>query len=152
METTIRFNPKPRRELKRFFRFAVVGLSGTLLDFIVLNFLKIVFGLPTLPANVISYSCGIINNYFLNRFWTYAEVKEKNQAARFWQFTLVSLLGLLLNNLLMWGLEKPFGLLLNNPAQGYLPAKIVATAVVVFWNYYVNRYWTFKDADAPRRT
>ena len=30
-------------------------------------------------------------------------------------------------------------------AYGYIPAKMVTTGVVLFWNYFVNRNWTYRD-------
>jgi putative flippase GtrA len=41
--------------------------------------------------------------------------------------------------------------LLGFPAffvRGYIPAKMIATIVVLFWNFFVNRYWTYSDVDA----
>ncbi|HEX2913823.1 MAG TPA: GtrA family protein [Chloroflexia bacterium] len=133
-------------EVARFLRFSVVGLSSTLLDFSVLSGLKSLFGWPTLPANIISYSCGMILSYLLNRSWVYT--RESNQANRkqFLQFILVSLIGLLLNNLLLLFFEIPAGIFMGNSQYAFLPAKIGATTVVMLWNFLANRYWTFKDA------
>ncbi len=133
------------KETQRFLRFAVVGLSGTLLDFLVLTFLKEVVHLPTLPANTISYSCGTINNFILNRLWTFPEAREKHVAHQFVQFVVISLVGLALNDLLVTLLEDPLGLLLGSLERGYLPAKLVATGVVLVWNFLGNRVWTFRE-------
>lgn len=48
-----------------------------------------------------------------------------------------------LNNTIVVVLEAPLGLFLSQPDYGYLPAKVIATGVVVFWNYFANRYWMF---------
>jgi putative flippase GtrA len=61
------------------------------------------------------------------------------------KFTAVSLIGLALSNLILLSLESPLGLMLGHPAWGYLPAKVLATGVVLFWNYFANRAWTFKQ-------
>jgi len=58
------------------------------------------------------------------------------------QFVLVSLVEFALNNAMVMVLEAPLCLLLRQPDYGYLPAKVIATGVVVFWNYFANRYWT----------
>ncbi len=130
-------------EFGRFIRFAVVGLSGTLLDLIILTALKFFFHWPTLPANIVSYSCGIINNYLLNCFWVYPEARVNNSLTRLAQFILVSLSGLILNNVLVLALEAPLGKLIASSANAYLPAKILATGVVLVWNFLINRLWTF---------
>jgi len=137
----------PRRltlspELTRFTRFLTVGALGTLLDFSLLTALKSI-GLPTLIANSLSFTAGLTNNYILNSRWTFMG-QTQNRWRQFIQFALVSLIGLALNNGIVLALEIPFGLLINHPAWGYLPAKVSATGLVVFWNYFANRYWTFK--------
>jgi len=50
-----------------------------------------------------------------------------------------------LNNLIVLSFEGVLGRLLGQPEWGYLPAKVIATGVVVFWNYFANRTWTFKS-------
>ena len=113
------------------------------MDFTLLTALKLV-GLPTLPANSLSFSAGVVNNFILNRRWTFADVARSPWGRQLLQFTLVSLVGLVMNNALVLLLENPLGILVNQPELGYVPAKIVATGVVVFWNYLANRTWTFR--------
>lgn len=141
--TTILTRPTIKPELVIFFRFMAVGLLGTLIDFGLLTILKLA-GFPTLLANSLSFSSGIVNNYILNQRWTFADSRKASSWGLFIQFSLVSLIGLLLNNGIVLALEGPLGKLLDAPAWGYLPAKLAATGVVVFWNYFANRYWTFR--------
>ena len=133
------------KEFQRFTRFLTVGAVGTFLDFSLLSLLK-VFGLPTLVANSLSFSAGVVNNFTWNRLWTFADAKQAGWQRQLAQFLLVSLVGLALNNAIVLLLEVPLGVLLRHPDYGYLPAKLIATGVIVFWNYFVNRYWTFRSA------
>jgi len=135
----------PSKELTRFARFLTVGALGTALDFGLLALLKLT-GLPTLPANSISFSAGVINNYIWNSRWTFSDRRNGRWQAQFLQFMLVSLVGLVINNAIILLLEVPLGTLIGNADLGYAPAKIVATGVVVFWNYFANRNWTFKSS------
>jgi putative flippase GtrA len=121
----------------------VVGAGGTIIDFALLSLLKLL-GLPTLPANTLSYLAGVINNFYWNRRWTFSENRERPWNKQFVQFLVVSLVGLLINDGLIVLLEAPFNLWVGR--WGYLPAKAAATLVVVFWNYCANRFWTFKSA------
>ena len=74
------------------------------------------------------------------------------------QFAMVSVIGLLLNNAIFIILKDPFDYLLGQMAgspeavRGYIPAKMIATIIVLFWNYFANRYWTFRDVDSRRKT
>ena len=130
-------------ELTRFARFLTVGALGTALDFGLLAALKFA-GLPTLPANSISFTAGVANNFTWNSRWTFADRRNANWQAQFFQFLMVSLVGLALNNAIVLLLEAPLGALIQNPDLGYAPAKFVATGAVVFWNYFANRNWTFR--------
>ncbi len=131
------------KEIQRFSRFLAVGAVGTFLDFSLLTLLKLA-GLPTLFANTFSFTAGLINNFTWNRLWTFHDATQADWRRQLVQFTMVSLVGLALNNAILLWLEMPLGQLLGQPAWGYVPAKVAATAVVVFWNYFANRKWTFK--------
>lgn len=126
---------KERFNFGQFGRFALVGVLGTGLDMGLLLLLTAA-GVPTLPANVLSYSSGIANNYYWNRRWTFSSGKRQNWIPQLAQFTLVSLAGLGLNSLIVVGLEARVGLMV---------AKLLATAAVLFWNYNANRLWTFGE-------
>lgn len=130
-------------EVLRFMRFAAVGGIGTVVDFSALILLKEAIGLPLLLANSLSYLAGVGNNFTLNRAWTYPEARHKALWRQFIQFLLISTAGLLLNSLIVNLLAEPLGTLLNLPDTGYLAAKVLATGLVVFWNFTANRLWTF---------
>jgi putative flippase GtrA len=134
----------PKQEVTRFARFLTVGAVGTLLDFGILTLLKL-SGMPTLFANSLSFTAGLLNNFTWNRLWTFSDTNKMDWRKQLTQFTLVSLAGLALNNLIVLSLEGVLGALLDQPNWGYLPAKVIATGIVVFWNYFANRTWTFKN-------
>lgn len=132
-----------RQEMQRLSRFIAVGAVGTVLDFSLLTMLKLA-GLPTLLANSLSFTAGLLNNFTWNRLWTFNDGARTDWRKQFAQFSLVSLFGLALNNLIVLSLEGFLGNILGQPEWGYLPAKVIATGVVVFWNYFANRTWTFR--------
>lgn len=146
--TRFGINPK---EAERFSKFLVVGTIGFVVDFGTLTLLKELFQTPTLIANTISFTMAVVSNFTLNRYWTYPDSREKNLGSQLGQFAVVSIIGLLINNTLLWLLETPFDSLLDTigifVGKGYIPAKMVATVVVLFWNFFVNRYWTYNDVD-----
>lgn len=136
-------NSFSNKEMQRISRFLAVGGVGTILDFSLLTLLKLA-GLPTLFANSLSFTAGLLNNFTWNRLWTFNDGVQTDWRRQFAQFTLISLFGLALNNLIVLSLENVLGNILGQPEWGYLPAKVIATGVVVFWNYFANRMWTFK--------
>ena len=92
----------------------------------------------------------VISNFTLNRYWTYPESRSKRKRVQLPQFALVSIIGLLINNLIFALTTPLFDQLLSMifdqpPVGGYIPAKMLATIVVLFWNFFVNRYWTYSN-------
>jgi putative flippase GtrA len=145
-----RFGINPK-EAERFFKFLIVGTIGFVVDFGTLTLLKEVFHWPTLVANTCSFSAAVISNFTFNRYWTYPDSRAKSLTAQLGQFALVNVVGLVINNTLLFLLESPFDSLMSSidllGGRGYIPAKAVATIVVLFWNFFVNRYWTYNDVD-----
>jgi putative flippase GtrA len=129
----------------QFIKFLIVGASGTLIDYLILILLKS-FNWQTLIANTLSFSAGLLNNYYWNGRWTFNESIRKSSLEQFSQFTVISLVGLGLNTAIVLLLEIPLGVILGKPESGYIPAKAFATAVVLFWNYLANRHWTFNPS------
>ncbi len=58
-------------------RFAAIGALNTALDFIILNFITKTFdigaGLPLGVLNVLSFSAAVIQSYFWNKAWAFAQ-------------------------------------------------------------------------------
>lgn len=159
-----RFGIKPK-EAERFAKFMVVGTLGFIIDFGTLTILIEVVDLPGLiaentqfsetvgliVANTISFTLAVVSNFSFNRYWTYPESRDRRKRVQLPQFGLVSVIGLLINNAIFalttplfdWLLAGMDFLPIN--VDGYVPAKMLATVVVLFWNFFVNRYWTFGD-------
>lgn len=152
-----------RQELVRFLKFCVVGTIGTAIDFGILNLLYNVLGLSQVFSNVVSVSAATVNNYTWSRFWVYPETKHQQGGRKFVQFVIVSLIALGLNTGILWVTDHWFlgelGLFggLVAPVAGWVGmehsvlssngAKVIATGIVLFWNFFANRMWTFRDVD-----
>jgi len=131
------------KELKRFLKFAIVGTSGAVVDFGILNLLHLAFGFSKFWANTCSFTLAVFNNFTWNRLWTFPESRERPLKSQLGQFALVNVAGLAINQVVFLGLDKYlftpwFGRL------GYNLAKAVAIIVVLFWNFGINRIWTYR--------
>ena len=131
-----------RKEATRFLRFAVVGTVGAVVDFGILNLLILHFGVPKPWANTVSFSAAVCSNFLWNRLWTYPETRGDALLPQLSQFVLVNLIGLGINQTIFLSLDRwAFD---HWGALGYNAAKVLATAVVLFWNFGVNRLWTYR--------
>lgn len=136
----------------RALRFLVVGAIGTGIDITLFVVLHTAFGIPNLPANVVSYSAGILNNYLLHRHWTFAAASWKSFGLQFCQFLVVSVSALILNTALVLALSDPLTDLLGADNYPNVVAKLLATGVAVGWNFIVNANWTFRPAPKGSRS
>ena len=133
-----------RKEIKRFVKFASVGALGSITDFAILNILIQVFDTPLVVANACSFTAAVIQNFTLNRLWTFKDSTNPNVLGQFAQYFVINIGGLLLNNLLIWVFEPIFASIISDDLA-YLPAKVVASLVAVIFNFLANRYVTFRD-------
>jgi putative flippase GtrA len=133
-------NPK---EIRRFVKFGIVGAVGAVIDFGLLNLLRGVFGWDLVWANTVSVSAAIISNFIWNRLWTFPESRARKKRKQLPQFTLVNLIGLLINNVIVVGIDALLVPHIGEPLS-YNIAKVLAIGVVLFWNFGINRLWTYR--------
>jgi putative flippase GtrA len=143
-------------ERSRFLKFAAVGAIGSIMDFGVMNLLVALAGMSLVAAGTVSFICAVISNFLWNRFWTYPESRSKHVARQLVQFGLVNALGLGIRlPILHFGepvLDQLFEgsvRLSSGAAQliGHNVTLATAIAIVMLWNFFVNRYWTYNDID-----
>lgn len=114
-------------------RFAGVGALNTILDILVLKALTLA-GMAVWIATAIGYICGWTNGFFMSSRYVF---KTKASGARYAKYGLVSFGGLLLTELIINILHvRVFHIEL-------LLAKLIAVAVVFFWNYTLSKVWAF---------
>ncbi|MFA6307386.1 MAG: GtrA family protein [Patescibacteria group bacterium] len=116
-------------------KYASVGAISGILDFGTLFILTEFAGLHYLISATISFIIGGSTNYWLNKRWTFKSNGQHRKQLPI--FFVLATLGLIINNNIMYiSVEK---LELH-----YLWAKFLAAAIVTFWNFFGNRYLTFR--------
>lgn len=71
-------SPSPeKKSTLQFIKFALIGVSNTLVDYGVTFALNVAFGLFVL-ARIIGYICGVANSYFWNSRWTFREERRRD--------------------------------------------------------------------------
>lgn len=127
-------------ELLKAAKFAVVGVANTLIDYGVFVLLAQVLGVNVYLAQVVSYSCGILNSYIFNRSWTF------RSQSRFFSPTLVRFLAL---NLAMLGISTGLLALFLHLGLPKLLAKAATVGVTMVLGFGANRLWVFRPQKAP---
>lgn len=190
-----RYGGNKPKELERFLKFAIVGVSGAVVDLGILTVLQMTIlppaayvalpldfnltGLPIdfnvsatpLDANValattIAFVSAVISNFIWTTRWVYPE--SRGQLRRqLVQFVSISVVGWLARTLWITLTYVSIGSLISPALQpliqifqpsyvvnsvsekglGSIVAQLIAMVFVMLWNFFANRYWTFKDVD-----
>ena len=134
----------------------MVGAIGAVVDFGVFNLLRGVVGVPAAIAQAISFSAAVVSNFLWNRYWTYPDSRSKPVGRQAFQFLLVSVIGLAIRTG-VFVLVQP---VMIGFAEALLPheasssqaiaigenlALVIAVIFVLFWNFVINRVWTYSD-------
>lgn len=128
----IRVNAKQEKLLIQIFKFGIVGGIAFVIDYLSLIICKEVFHLNTLLAAAIAFTISVIYNYLASIKWVFDVNKEKDSKTNFIIFIVLSIVGLIITEIIMW-----FGTDVLNIS--YLIIKIVATAVVMVFNFITRK-------------
>ena len=166
MSQLITFAKTNRKEFKRFSKFLIVGITGFVVDFGTFNLLYKALNFPPVLAQAVSFTLAAINNFIWNRYWTYPDSRSKPILRQFGMFFVLSAIGL--------AIRTPIFSLMNDPAKAivaslpdgpfagllnfavntvhltteqlaYNGALAIAVLVVLFWNFFSNRFLTYGD-------
>ncbi|MFZ5892876.1 MAG: glycosyltransferase [Myxococcota bacterium] len=131
----------------RFLRFALVGLSGVLVDTTVLYLLsdptQLGFGLTRSKA--VAAEIAILNNFLWNDVWTFSDAQGRRTSPvlrRLLKFNIVCGMGLVLNVILL-------NVLYNFAHVNRYIANLIAIAAVTLWNYWINMKISWGMARTP---
>ena len=125
-----------RRGVRQFVKFGVVGFSGLAVNFLVSHAIQKSY--PAFPWSgdfAIGFMAGAVSNWYLNRIWTFRSSAHPAREAV--QFLTVSAISLGVGQLFF--LFRPFG---NHFSYTWA----AATGAGIFVNFFLNKYWTFKNA------
>jgi len=116
------------------FRFTLVGLLNTLVDFGLFNLLVVLLADPSgatlLACNAAAFLAANLCSYFCNRSWTFGRSTPAS-VREYGAYLAISLVGLLLNTLVLW-------LLTGGAVESFWQlnlAKAAATVVSMVWNF-----------------
>ena len=144
------------KERTRFLKFAVVGATGSVVDIGIMNLMTRLFHLPLVAAGSISFVCAVTSNFIGNRYWTYPDSRSRPLAHQLGMFFLVNAIGIAIRIPILKYLEPPLAGFFQSMAHlTYEVADtlaknatlIFAIGVVMLWNFFVNRYWTYNDVE-----
>ena len=128
----LKFKEKTKNLLLQMFKFLLVGGLAFVIDYVTLIICKEVFKIDVLISAAIAFTVSVIFNYILSVKWVFDVDKNKSEKKNFIIFIVFSVIGLGLTELIMW-----FGVDILNIS--YLIVKIIATAIVMVFNFVTRK-------------
>ena len=126
-------------EYKRLGKFITVGLSGVVVNELVLLLVKVFTAWNQYVRQIPGIEASIITNFLFNDIFTFAD-RRSGKASSFWgrllRFYLVALAGAVIQ----WGIST---LLMNQGMNDYL-ALFIAIVISFIWNYFLSTIWAWR--------
>lgn len=117
-------------------RFGFVGGTAFLIDAGILYILTEFFDIHYLIANVISFAISTIYNYILSILFVF-DTKKKGGGLQATVFVILSIVGLMISQLLMWIFVDLFFI-------STIIAKIISTIIVMCFNFITRKFFLEK--------
>ena len=121
--------------MRQFVKFAIVGASGMVVNFLVAHVLERTTTLSWFADFAIGFMLGGVSNYIFNRLWTFGS--RRNPFVEGFQFLTVSAIALIVGKIV-------FVLAGNAHFTHFTVTWFVATLSGTFVNFFMNKYWTFR--------
>lgn len=141
---------------RRFVKFCIVGTSSTfilmLVESVAVRVLHGAWTSPHIPtwklllASSLGFAAAVVNGFVWNRRWTFRQHGTPGAAGQFLFFVVFNLVGLALNNALLYLFYTKLRLFAGVPFR-HLACQLMATVCVVAWNFFANSRWTFAPRD-----
>lgn len=107
-------------------------------------------------AGTLSFVIAVISNFLWNRYWTYPDSRSKPLVRQFIQFFFVNLSGIVIRIPILTFTHQPFARLIQTTVPAFTSqaerlgsnmALALAVGIVLFWNFFINRFWTYNDVE-----
>ncbi|WP_293739941.1 GtrA family protein [uncultured Parabacteroides sp.] len=121
--------------LIQLIRYTIVGGLAFIVDFGLLFILTEYLGLHYIVSATCSFLAGLLVNYYISTAWVF-ESTIKSKQIEFTFFALIGVVGLGLNNLLIWIFTEKCHIY-------YMFSKLITAVLVYLWNFLGRKYLVF---------
>lgn len=123
--------------IEQFLKFGVVGTIAFLIDYGVLMLLSQAFGMDPVLSASISFVVSVIFNYVASMRFVFTRRDDLRRRREFIIFVVLSVVGLVINEIIMAAGVAVLG----DSALMVTITKLVATAIVMVWNFFSRKKW-----------
>jgi putative flippase GtrA len=132
-----------RKLIEQILKFGVVGFLAFLIDYGILMLLSQVFGIDPVIAAAISFIISLVFNYLASMRYVFSHRDDMSSSHEFVLFLGLSVVGLAINEAIIWIGTT----ILGTSGLMVTITKVVATAVVMVWNFVSRKRWLDGGSD-----
>ena len=121
-----------KRLIEQIMKFGVVGFICFGIDYGLMILLTEAAGISYLVSSGLSFSISVIVNYTLSLKFVFETNQENNKIVEFLVFIILSVIGLGINQVLMWVCVDKFHIF-------YMISKVGVTGVVMVYNFVTRK-------------
>ena len=126
-----------KKLIEQILKFGVVGIIATVIDFGVLYVLSQPLGMDPVISAGISFCVSLLFNYVASMRYVFTHREDMSRSREFVIFLVLSLIGLAINEAIMAAGVAVLG----NSALAVMGTKVLATAIVMVWNFVSRKKW-----------
>ena len=126
-----------KKLIEQILKFGVVGIIATVIDFGVLYILSQPLGMDPVVSAGISFCVSLLFNYVASMRYVFTHREDMSRSREFVIFLVLSLIGLAINEAIMAAGVAVLG----NSALAVMGTKVLATAIVMVWNFVSRKKW-----------
>lgn len=126
-----------KKLIEQILKFGVVGIIATGIDFGVLYVLSQPLGMDPVISAGISFCVSLVFNYVASMRYVFTHREDMSRSREFVIFLVLSLIGLAINEAIMAAGVAVLG----NSALAVMGTKVLATAIVMVWNFVSRKKW-----------
>ena len=131
-----------KRLIEQLFKFGVVGILAFLIDYGLMVLLTECFSVDYLLSATISFTVSVVFNYVASMRYVFRHREGLSRRREFVIFVVLSVIGLLLNDLFMW-------LGTDVASIDYRITKIAVTVLVAVYNFVTRKVFLDAGNEGP---
>ncbi|MDJ0764500.1 MAG: GtrA family protein [Myxococcota bacterium] len=134
---------KSDNTLIQLFRYFFVGGGAFVVDFSILYLCTEYAHIDYLISAAIAFLAGLTVNFFISIIWVFSKSNINNRAAEFILFGVIGVVGLGLNECIIWLFTEVFHF-------HYLLSKLFSTGIVFMWNFLARKFFLYRPAEKSK--